>query len=230
MANGPSVRLHSVDPRPPLVPVLLVGVAVGVLIGLGLAQVTPVAPKATATNGVEATSSSPSPRSWITHASVAPELMQAYYATRVTSAGLAPVVCTTVYGLACQRVPAHEVSPVEGASPETQLPGPNELWSQLPGIAHVNGAGKPVDVIVVDDLSPALFSQVTVLKPSPDQTTWTASGAVVTPVSVNGAVAVMDLGRLVGGTYVVLIRQVFSLPPDPHGLVESWKAIGVEVG
>jgi len=40
----------------------------------------------------------------------------------------------------------------------------------------------------------------------------------------------MDLGRLVGGTYVVLIHQVFSVPPDPNGLVQSWKAIGVEVG
>lgn len=230
MTNGPSVRLHSIDPRSPLVPVLLVGVLVGVVIGLGLAQVTPVAPKATATSGVDATSSSPYPSSWITNASVAPELLQAYYATRVTSAGLAPVVCTSAYGLACQGVPAHEVANVEDASPETQIPGPNELWSQLTGIAHVNGAGTAVDVIVIDDLSPALFSQVAVLMPSPDQMSWTDRGAAVTPVSVNGAVAAMDLGRLVGGTYVVLIHQVFSVPPDPNGLVQSWKAIGVEVG
>ncbi len=224
------MRLHSVDPRPPLLPVLLVGVAAGVALGFGLAQVTPVAPQATATSAVDATSSSPSPRSWITDASVAPELMQAYYATRVTSAGLAPVVCTTAYGLACQGVPSHEVKQVEGASLETQIPGPNALWPQLAGIAHVNGTGNPVDVIVIDDLSPALFSQVAVLEPSPDQRTWTDSGAAVTPVSANGAVAVMDLGRLAGGTYVVLIRQVFSVPPDRYGLQESWKAIGVEVG
>ncbi len=94
----------------------------------------------------------------------------------------------------------------------------------------MNGAGTPVDVIVIDDLSPALFSQVAVLKPSPVQRTWTDSRAAVTPVRVNGAVAVMDLGRLAGGTYVVLIRQVFSVRPDRYGLHESWKRLGVEVG
>ena len=229
MTNGPSVRLHSIDPRSPLLPVLLVGVLIGVVIGLGLAQVTPVAPRATATSGVDTSSANPGPSSWITNASVAPELIQAYYATRETSAGLAPVVCTTAYGLACEGVPAHEVSPVEGASLETQIPGPNELWSQLAGIAHVNGAGSPVDVIVIDDLSPALFSQVVVLTPNPDQATW-AKGVAVIPVSVNGAVAAMDLGSLPHGAYVVVVRQVLSLPPDPHGLVESWKAIGVDVG
>ncbi|MHB8959278.1 MAG: hypothetical protein ACYDAN_06595 [Candidatus Limnocylindrales bacterium] len=230
MSNGASVRLHSVDPRPPVVPVLLVGVLVGVVIGLGLAQVAPVAPKAAATSAADAASSSPRPSSWITSASAAPELLQAYYATRDTSAGLAPVVCTTVYGLACQGVPAHEFTHVEGAIPSPQIPAPAEMWLQLPGIAHVNGAGSAVDVLVVDDLSPALVSQVTVLMPSPDRTTWTDSGAAATPVSVNGAVAVMDLGRLVGGTYLILIRQVFSVPPDRYGLVETWKAIGVEVG
>jgi hypothetical protein len=51
----------------------------------------------------------------------------------------------------------------------------------------------------------------------------------VTPVSVNGAVAVMDLGFLGVGRYVVLIRSVYSVPPDRYGLVEAWKAIGVEV-
>ncbi len=224
------MRLHSVDPRLPLVPALLVGIALGVVIGLGLAQVTPVAPKATATSAVDAASSSPSPSPWITSASVAPELMQAYYATRETSAGLAPVVCTTAYGLACQGVPAHDFSHVEGASPETQIPGPNELWPQLSGIAHVNGAGTPVDVIVIDDLSPALFSQVAVLTSSPDQRSWTDLGAALTPVSVNGAVAAVDLGPLARGVYVVLIRQVFSVPPDRYGLQQSWKVIGVEVG
>ena len=224
------MRLHSVDPRSPLVPALLIGIALGVVIGLGLAQVTPVAPKATATSAVGATSSSPHPSSWITSASVAPELMQAYYATRVTSAGLAPVVCTTAYGLACQGVPAHEITHIEGASPETEIPGPSEMWPQLAAIAHVNGAGAPVDVIVVDDLSPALFSQVAVLIPSPDQRSWTDLGAAVTPVSVNGAVAVMDLGPLARGAYVVLIRQVFSVPPDRYGLHQIWKVIGVEVG
>lgn len=213
-----------------MVPILLVGVVVGVVIGLGLAQVAPVAPRATATGAVDATSLRPNPSSWITDASVAPELMQAYYSTRETSAGLAPVVCTTVYGLACQGVPAHEFTHVVGAIPSPQIPAPAELWLELPGIAHVNGAGSAVDVLVIDDLSPALVSQVTVLMPSPDHTTWTDSGAAATPVSVNGAVAVMDLGHLVGGTYLVLIRQVFSVPPDRYGLVETWKAIGVEVG
>ncbi len=58
--------------------------------------------------------------------------------------------------------------------------------------------------------------------------TW-QPGPQVTSVSVNGAVVAMDLGNLAVGQYVVLIRQVFSLPPDPRGLVETWKALGIEV-
>ena len=37
------------------------------------------------------------------------------------------------------------------------------------------------------------------------------------------------LGFLGVGRYVVLIRSVYSVPPDRYGLVEAWKAIGIVV-
>ncbi len=58
---------------------------------------------------------------------------------------------------------------------------------------------------------------------------WADGGSFVSPVSVNGAVAFMDLGSLPVGRYVVLVRSVFSVPPDRCGLVETWKTVGLEV-
>lgn len=226
MTNGSSVHLHPVGGRSPALPVALLGVAVGVLLGLGLGRATSIAPVATTTPGPAASPPATTPGAWITNASVAPDLMQAYYATRVTSAGLAPVLCTTDSGLACQGVPAQIVLDLANATPAPgQIPSPDDLWPRL-GPAHLAQAGGRVHAILIDDLSPALYSQVVVQAAGPGQS-WTAK--TLTPISVNGAVVVMDLGRLGVGRYMVLIRQVFSVPPDPHGLVESWKAIGVEV-
>lgn len=228
MTNGSPVHLHPVGGRSPALPVALLGVVVGILLGLGLGRATSIAPAATTTPGLAASPPATTPGAWITNASVAPDLMQAYYATRVTSAGLAPVLCTTDSGLACQGVPAHVVLDLENATPAPgQIPSPEDLWPQLRP-AHLAQAGGRVHAILIDDLSPAVYSQVIVQVLGQGQT-WTNGDTSVTPVSVNGAVVVMDLQMLGVGRYVVLIRQVFSVPPDPHGLVESWKAIGVEV-
>jgi hypothetical protein len=227
VTNGSSVPLRPVGFRPPLLPVLLLGLALGIVIGLGVGRATSVAPASTATPRAAGSSPSATARgAWVTGASVAPDLMQAYYATRETSAGLAPVVCTTDQGLACQGVPARLVADVESKMPASpQIPGPSDLWPAL-GPAHLAQAGGGVHAILIDDLSPALYSEV-VLQVARAGQSWT--GTTVTPVNVNGAVVVVDLGRLAVGQYVVLIRQVLSVPPDPHGLVETWSAIGIEV-
>ena len=164
---------------------------------------------------------------WVTGGSVAPGWMQAYYATRSTPAGLAPVACQADAGLACLAVSARMVADLESTTPALpQIPGPDALWPQL-APAHLGRPGATVHVILIDDLSPALSSHadVQVALPGPDL----AARPQVTSVSVNGAVVAMDLGNLAVGRYVVLIRQVFSLPPDPHGLVETWKALAIEV-
>ena len=164
---------------------------------------------------------------WIVTASVAPELVQAYYATRQTSAGLSPVVCSTGVELACQGIAALEPLDPGATDPaEAQIPGADGLWPALTP-AHLDVAGALIDTIIADDLSPALYSQVA-LQASGSGGSWTAAD-LVPPVSV-GAVAFMDLGPLPAGRYVVVIRQVFSVPPDRYGLYESWKAIGLQVG
>jgi hypothetical protein len=218
--------LRSVGLRSPLLPVLLLGLALGLLIGLGLGHATsvPQVPHPTTGSAVGTSPSAGTP-AWVTNASVAPDLMQAYYATRMTSAGIAPVVCTADDVLSCQGVPAYRVASFENGTPASpQIPGPGELWPQL-GPAHLAHSGGAVHALLIDDLNPALYSQADILGPGEP---WTG-GAPVTSVSVNGAVVVMDLGRLAAGQYVVLIREIFSVPPDRQGLVESWKAIGIEV-
>jgi hypothetical protein len=234
VVNEPPIRLNPVGSRPWGLPVVLLSLAVGVGMGLWLGRATPAGPTviateaATATGEASATASSTTQGRRIVTASVAPDLMQAYYFTRVTSSGLEPVVCTTGTVLACKPVAAHEVLDIERSSPApVPIPGPDDLWAQLTPV-HLDRAGAAGDVIVVDDLSPALFSQI-VYQPVGVGLSWTDGGSSVTPVSVNGAVAIMDLGFLGVGRYVVLIRSVYSVPPDQHGLVEAWKAIGVEV-
>jgi hypothetical protein len=224
VTSGSPAPLRSVGVRAPLLPGLLLGLALGLIVGLGLGHATSVTPAPTASPAAGA-SPSATTSAWVTNASVAPGLLQAYYATRVTSAGVAPVVCTADPGLVCQGVPAYSVAYVENGTPASpQIPGPAELWTQL-GPAHLARAAGAVHAFLIDDLSPALYSQVDILGPGEP---WT-DNAPVTSVSVNGAVVAMDLGRLGAGQYVVLIRQVFSVPPDRQGLVEHWKAIGLEV-
>lgn len=224
MTNGSSVHPGPVGSGPPLLRVLLVGLALGLLIGLSLGHATSVTQAPTTSPAAGASPSATTP-TWVTNGSVAEDLMQAYYATRVTSAGVAPVVCTTDNGLVCQGVPAYSVAYLQNGTPASpQIPGPGELWLQL-GPVHLAQVGGTVHAMLIDDLSPALYSQVDILGPGEP---WTAT-APATSVSVNGAVVVMDLGRLGAGQYVVLIRQVFSVPPDRQGLIESWKSIGIEV-
>lgn len=226
MTSGPSAPLRPVASHTPLPAVLLLGLALGLVIGLGLSRATSIAPSA-APPGASASPPATTPETWVTGASVAPDLMQAYYAIRETSAGLAPVVCTTDTGLACQGVPAHPVLDLADATPTSpKIPNPDELWPELVPV-HLAQTGGAVNVLLIDDLSPALYSQADIQVAGQGEP-WHARGSV-SPVSVNGAVAVMDLGRLVVGRYVVLIRQIFAVPPDPHGLVENWKAIGIEV-
>ena len=227
MTSGSSAPLRPVGARPPLLPVLLLGLGLGLLVGLGLDRATSVAPAATAAPVAGASPSATTPGAWVNGASVAPELMQAYYATRVTSAGLAPVLCATDPVLACQGVPAHRVLDLANAVPASpQIPSPDELWPQL-GSVHLTQTSGLVHVLLIDDLSPALYSQADVQLAGRGEP-WHDGGSV-SLVSVNGAVVVMDLGSLGVGQFVVLIRQVFAVPPDRHGLVESWKAIGIEV-
>lgn len=226
VTNGSSVHPGPLGSRSPLLPILLVGLALGIAIGLGLgrAPTAPPAPTAAASASGAPPSATPS-RAVVAGASVA-DLMQAYYATRETSAGLEPVVCTTETRLACQGVPARMILNVEGANPTLPpIPGPDELWPQL-GPVRLTHVGGGVDTILMDDLSPALGSQVVVQMAGPGQS-W--SGTTLTPVLANGAVAIVDLGSMAPGRYVLLIRQVLAVPPDPQGLVESWKAIGIEV-
>ena len=227
MGNEPPILLQPGSTRARILPVGLLALAAGIVMGMWLGRATPALPTATATAEADATGSIGSLGPWIADASVAPELVQAYYATRVTSAGLAPVVCTTGVRLACQGVDGHAVVDTEAMSPAAvQIPGPDELWPELTP-AHLDRSGAAVDTIVADDLSPALYSQVTYKALGTGQS-WT-DGASVTSVSVNGAVVFMDLGSLSIGQYVVLIRQVFSVPPDRYGLHEGWKAIAIEV-
>ena len=227
MTNGSTAPLRPTGLRPPLLPVLLLGLTLGLAIGLGLGRASSSAPRATTPPVAGASPSATTSGAWVTGATVAPDLLQAYYTTRVTSSGLAPVVCTTDAGLACQGVPAHRILDLVNGTPASPLiPSPDELWPQL-GPAHLMQTGGTVNVLLIDDLSPALYSQVDIQVAGQGEP-WHAGG-FVTPISVNGAVVVMDLRLLVVGRYVLLIRQILAVPPDPHGLVESWKAIGIEV-
>ena len=216
------MNLQPVPSRPGGLPVVLfvltVGVAAGVLIGRAL----PAAPAAAAIPSASvaaATASSNDQGSLIVRASVAPDLVEAYQAARVTSAELAPVVCTTGTGLACQpAVP--EVVDIESASgAPIDIPTPDELWTRLIPV-HLDGAGAAVDTIVavghsVD--SSFFFSSV-------DEAGWLYSFASAADRGFPGSAVFADLGHLGPGQYVVLIRSnsLFGVSPE-------WTAVGLEV-
>lgn len=235
--EGPA--LHRVVSKPSgHIAIVLVALAAG-LVGLWLGGMMtgtgPVATTAGTLRVIAATASFASPASgsagthWIVGGSVAPALVEAYYATLETSAGLGAVVCTTGDGLSCHGVPRTDVrtvySEIDAASP---LPGPEELWTEV-GVVNVSARGA-VDTIVADDLSPALFNDIQVISsPVAAGSAWSNSGSGLKQVSSNGTLVFTDLGSLAPGRHVVLIRSVFSVPPDPHGLVETWSALAIEV-
>jgi hypothetical protein len=165
----------------------------------------------------------------IVGATVAPALVNAYYATLPTKAASDAEICTSGGGLACVGVPVRILASGywETAS-APPLPGPAELWPEL-DVVHLTSVASSRTILAAD-LSPSMFNDFLVDSTSdPAGAGWTEWLNPVRQASSNGSVVFADVGSLPAARYIVYIRTVYRLPPGPYGLVETWRAVGIDV-